>query len=282
VSFPAIDVVSSDVLLDVSGAEVRLVWAATSHTGLVRAENQDSFRAERGVFVVCDGMGGNEGGGRASDVAARSIAGSWSSGCPSVADVFDSVLHANEAVQGQVELHPDLAGMGTTAAGLVAADNGGAATLVVVNIGDSRVYLAQSGTVSQISHDHSVVQELLDSGDISTSDVDGHPERHVITRAIGGQSAQPDLWLLTPEEGQRFLISSDGIHSDVSDAALSDALLRASSPGEAVRLLMALSWESGGRDNATAIVVDVGRCTPHSVVQDETVPRALLAEGPRG
>jgi protein phosphatase len=271
--------VDRDAVLDVSDADLCIVWAAASHTGLVRSENQDSFRVERGVFIVCDGMGGYEGGGRASDVAAGAIAASWASGCPTVAEVFDSVLHAQDAVHGQVTAKPELAGMGTTAAGLVAADNGGSATLVVLNIGDSRVYLARSGGVSQISHDHSVIQELLDSGDISDSDIAGHPDRHVITRAIGGQMAQPDVWLLAPEEGQRFLISSDGIHSDISREALAEALVTAASPADAVRRLLTLSWEAGGRDNATAIVVDVVRSTPHAAVQDETVPRAQLDEG---
>ena len=148
--------------------------------------------------------------------------------------------------------------MGTTVVGLIAVEQLGAPYWLAFNIGDSRLYRLWDGDLSQISVDHSYVQELINSGRLSSDDARAHPERNVVTRALGqGEDIEPDFWMMPPEPGERFLLCSDGLSGDVERARIRDVLLAAEDPADAAADLVAAALSAGGRDNITVVVVDV-------------------------
>lgn len=257
---------------------VGLSWAGLTHPGSLRATNQDCFRIRNGVFVVCDGMGGHRGGARASELAADAILVISRDGtAPDVRDVVTAVRRANDLVLADGNADPNLFGMGTTAVVLAAVDNGGRGALVAVNVGDSRIYLLADGALTQVSKDHSVVQELLDAGLISPVEAMTHRERHVVTRVLGSDPPPDvDAWILDPVPGSRYLLCSDGVHGEVDPGALDD-LLRRQHPQDVVLGLADAAMRAGARDNITAVVVDVvsRRDEPDETFVD-TMPRHAL------
>jgi protein phosphatase len=278
---------------EVQGASVRLLfgpvtvdldWAAATHAGSLRPTNQDAYRVNRGAFVVCDGMGGHRGGERASEVVADCVAGAWASGTwPSVADIVRSVGVANALVLQESDVDPAVAGMGTTVVALVAADHGGHPVLVALSVGDSRIYARTGDTVVQMSHDHSVVQELIDAGTITTEEAVTHRERHVVTRVVGSEFLpDPDFWVLALAPGARYLLCTDGVHGEIAEYTVRD-LLRRGAPADVVAALAQEALDVGGRDNLTALVVSVAAVSGLESMSlgDDTAPRVPRAAPPR-
>lgn len=238
--------------------EVR--YAGATDVGNVREVNEDSYLTAPPVFMVADGMGGHAGGDVASAIVVEELA--------MLADTrYDAetaplaVVRALEASHRRIAEHGaggvGRAAPGTTVAGVVLVDGGEPAWLVV-NLGDSRVYRMSDGALAQVSRDHSLVQDLLDSGEITEDEVADHPERHVITRALGGPGFnEPDLFWLPVVEGDRLLICTDGVNGLIDDAAIQRILAAEPDPDAAARALVAASLEAGGEDNATAVVLHV-------------------------
>jgi serine/threonine protein phosphatase PrpC len=168
------------------------------------------------------------------------------------------------------------AGMGTTVVGLIAVEHRGMPYWLAFNVGDSRLYRLWQGELSQISVDHSYVQELVNTGQLTTDDARGHPERNIVTRALGQDAAsEPDFWVMPPEVGERFLLCSDGLSGEVGQDRILELLLAAGDPVEAASNLVEAALAGGGRDNISVIVVDV-RGVGEYGAQETTTPRGAV------
>ena len=230
-------------------------WGSATDRGKVRRLNEDSLLAYPPVFLVADGMGGHA----AGDVASRLVVEEFSQlagrSTASADDVHACFHRTADRLKDTVAVGRIA---GTTVAGVVIATHEGGAYWLVFNIGDSRVYRLVDGGLEQISVDHSVVQELVDSGAIGAEEARDHPERHVITRAVGtGEDPEPDYWLIPAGPADRLLICSDGLTSELDDDALREVLCAVPDPQEAAQQLVAGALRAGGRDNVTVVVVDV-------------------------
>ena len=147
---------------------------------------------------------------------------------------------------------------GTTAVVAVIVDDNGVAKWLLANLGDSRIYRVTDGRLEQISVDHSVVQELIDAGEITAEQAATHPERHVITRALGSpEGIHPDFFLLPLGSVERLLLCSDGVTGMIRDEEIEQILETVADPRDAADRLVRAAVAAGGRDNATAVVVDV-------------------------
>ena len=229
-------------------------WAAASHKGRVRNNNEDSYApatAGRGtgpvVLMVADGMGGAIGGEIASQLAVEHA--STGSGSP-----VERVIRANEAVVERTVSEPGLAGMGTT---LTLAEFGDDGTVNLAHVGDTRAYLWHQGLLEQLTDDHTVVAEQLAAGHISAADAVSHPQRSMLTRVLGiSPEIDVDSISFDSEAGDRILICSDGLTNMVEDDRVAQ-LLAKGSPEEAVWALIEEANRAGGHDNITVVVVDV-------------------------
>lgn len=271
-------------LPDATGLVLR-VGAATD-TGRVRDHNEDSALAEGGIFVVADGMGGHAAGEVASGVAVETMRELVAREGLVADDISRQLVVANERILAMVESHPDQQGMGTTATGLALVTAGGADHWAVFNIGDSRVYRHIDGTLTQVTVDHSEVQELVTAGVITAAEARTHPSRNVVTRSLGTDYAyQSDVWVLPPYAGERFLICSDGLTNELPDERLHEILQANQDPQAAAEELVRAAVEAGGRDNVTVVVVnlDGGADDALSVTSpresgEDTAPRGQLSE----
>lgn len=236
-------------------ASLVVASGAATHTGVRRSLNEDSYIASAPVFLVADGMGGHQAGERAS----AAVVESFSTLIGRTALALDDVRHALSRARSAVDelSHADSGRAGTTLSGLVLAAVDGMGYWLVLNIGDSRTYRLADGGLEQISVDHSVVQELIDSGELTASEAAHDRRRNIITRAIGaGSTGDADYWMFPADLGDRMLICSDGLSSEVPDHLIRDILFRESDPRGAARALVDAAVRAGGRDNVTAIVVD--------------------------
>ncbi len=209
-------------------------------------------------------MGGHDGG----DVASRIVVEEFerladdgydpTRGGDQVAETLAACQRRiNEYGAGQLAAGQARGYAGTTVAAALLVDDGGPKWLLV-NLGDSRVYRLKGALLEQVSVDHSLVQELVDAGTITSEDAAHHPERHVITRALGGPDpAHADYFLLPLGSVERLLLCSDGISGMIDDEAIRGVLVEAEDPRDAADRLVELALRAGGRDNATAVVVDV-------------------------
>jgi protein phosphatase len=238
----------------------KLVVGFATDVGLVRASNQDQLLVCPGLYAVADGMGGHAAGEVASLTAVRALRAAFeASDQRSAAALADAAKAANRAIWEQARANREMFGMGTTLVALAVVEReDGTNGLAVVHIGDSRVYLFRGGALRQLTVDHSLVQELVDDGQISQAQAAVHPQRHVLTRALGVEPAvDVDLLDLSPERGDRYVLCSDGLSREASDDQIAAVLRRFADPSEAARELVALARSRGGSDNITVVVVDV-------------------------
>ena len=232
---------------------MRTQWGTATDRGCVRAINEDSVLAKAPVFLVADGMGGHDAGDIASAIVVDEFAALTGQAATTSDEVHDCIGRA------AARIRETLTGLtaGTTVAGVAVAALEGEHYWLVFNVGDSRVYRLADGEFEQISVDHSVVQELVDRGSLSVRAAKIHPERHVITRAVGTSSSpEPDYWLLPVGAHDRFLICSDGLTTELSDDTIHGGLSAYPDPREAATWLVAEALKAGGRDNVTVVVVD--------------------------
>jgi PPM family protein phosphatase len=230
--------------------------SALTDPGLKRTANEDSMLAESPVFLVADGMGGYEAGDKASAaVVAAFRAHVTGPGYPTLDDVRDALLGASSAV---AEIAAGTKrGAGSTVTGLVIVEHQGRPHWLVFNVGDSRVYRHQQGSLEQLTTDHSLGQELVDRGELAREDMQAFAERNVITRAIGASDSTADSWLMPIINGERLLVCSDGLHSEIEDEAILATLSMSGRPQAATEALVQRAKKAGGRDNITVIVIDV-------------------------
>ncbi len=250
-------------------------WA--SDRGAVRQLNEDQVFAGKRLFVVADGMGGHAAGDVASEMAVDAMAAlDVQPEEIRPEDVIAALVHANNAIVAAAE-GTSRWGMGTTVAGLAMVRVGGSPHWAVFNVGDSRVYRFYGDELARATIDHSEVEELLLAGRITTSEARHHPDRNIITRSLGTTPPpQVDLWVTPPVPGERFLLCSDGLVTEVEDAEIAGVLSRTTDPDAAAKALIGLALERGARDNVTVLVVDV---TPSD---DDVLATAVVTTLPRG
>lgn len=226
--------------------------------GKIRKMNQDFLAVSNSLFIVADGMGGHRGGEAASEIAIKKIFEKQT--YSTVQSFRDQVIEANTAVRAKAETNSELEGMGTTLCGitLVEPSTGNAETLAVANIGDSRIYLLSQGKFSQITEDHSLVEEMRREGKITEKEAESHPHRNIITRALGiDVEANVDCWEIPLHKDDRFLLCTDGLSNEVSAVEIRHILEKVDSPQEAAEQLVRLANSNGGNDNTTVVIVDV-------------------------
>jgi serine/threonine protein phosphatase PrpC len=206
------------------GTGRELAWAAATHVGRRRAANEDSFVAKFPIFAVADGMGGHSAGDVASAAVVTRLAEIAGNGFIEPGDIEEALQRATDDITlvGETEF-----GIGTTVTGLALTEYEGEPHFAIFNIGDSRVYRFDQDGLSQITVDHSVVQELVDAGRLSKDQAEQHPDSNIITRAVGfGVAPSVDLWLLPVRAGTRFLLCSDGLTKELSDEKIHHSWLR--------------------------------------------------------
>jgi protein phosphatase len=233
-----------------------LRYAIRSDVGLLREGNEDSAYAGPRLLAVADGMGGHAAGevASAAAISALSRLDEDAPGTDLIDALADAVSDANHTLHSMVVADPSFEGMGTTLTAMLW--SGGRVALC--HIGDSRAYLLRDREFHQITHDHTLVQTLVDEGRISPDDVATHPQRSMLLRALDGRAdVEPDLTLLEARPGDRYLLCSDGLSGVVSEETLHKALASVASLDEVVLQLVELAIRGGGPDNITCIVADV-------------------------
>lgn len=242
--------------------------------------NQDSILVANMVFAVADGMGGHAAGEVASQMAVAGLRRLADRPVFSAEDVRAELVITNDAILASAARFPERHGMGTTVAGLGVVCIAGADHWVVFNVGDSRAYRFAGDALVQLTVDHTEVAELVASGVVTAEDAHYHPRRHVVTRALGSDPApEPDVWVFPPTAGERFLICSDGIFLELSEAEIVDLLRCEPSPQLVADELVRRAKAYGGRDDATVIVVDY--VSQLEDAMEDTAPRARRS-GPAG
>lgn len=233
-----------------------LTVGSRTHVGCVRRDNEDALIAEGGVYLVADGMGGHAAGEVASGIVVEAFRELVDRHDVHPDEVRQRLEVANRRIRASVMEDASRAGMGTTASGVVQVQSGGAAHWAVVNIGDSRVYRVIGSTLRRITVDHSEVQELQDAGLITADEARTHPRRNVVTRSIGGHDLpMVDLWVLPLSVGERFLVCSDGLTNELTDAELAALLTGGDDPQRIADELVERALAAGGRDNISVIVL---------------------------
>lgn len=253
-------------------ARITLTWAAATDTGHRRAANEDSYVAQSPVFAVADGMGGHSAGDLASAAVVTRLAELIDEGFATTASVDRALQLATEDID-IVGVDSEL-GVGTTATGAILTLQNGDPYFAVFNIGDSRVYQFERDELRQVTVDHSVVQEMVDSGLLLPSQAEHHPDSNIITRAVGfNMPPTADYWMLPLRPGFRLLICSDGLTKEVGDEQLRNQLAAGLDVGATARALVDAALAAGGRDNITTIVLDVLQA-PSEYELDNTAPRS--------
>ncbi len=245
------------VALPDRGDVVELSWHGVTHTGYRRAANEDSYLADVPLFAVADGMGGHSHGDRASDAVVRRLQGAVDGDFVEPGAILEALSRATWDIH---KLDEGEHGVGTTVTGVSLSLDHDRPVLTVFNVGDSRVYRFIGNELSQVTTDHSIVQEMVDAGQLTAEQAEHHPESNVITRAVGF-SLEPDVDLtqLPLEAGMRLLLCSDGLTKEVPLERLRLHLAARLSARETANALVDAALAQGGRDNITVIVIDVVR-----------------------
>lgn len=255
---------------------MRLRVGARSDVGRVRKGNEDSYTASEPLFAVADGMGGHQGGEVASSLALEVIG-------KGDGTLEELVREANDAVYRRAAQDPGLAGMGTTLTVLLADGD----VLRLAHVGDSRAYLLRDGNLRRLTKDHTVVERLVDEGRLTPQEAEIHPQRSILTRALGVDEAlQVDQAAIEPRAGDRLLLCSDGLTGMVDEDRIAGILAENADPQAAADALVEAANEAGGQDNITAIVLDVideeGGSGPKTAATASPAPRAHAAPGETG
>lgn len=234
---------------------VQFIASYGTNVGLKRTLNEDAFLVKFPVFVVADGMGGHRAGEVASGLAISAFSTLVERPHLQIVDVVAAVRNAQSAVSS---LSDSLdGGAGTTLSGVVAVrSQSGELSWLILNLGDSRTYRIIGDHWQRLSTDHSHVQELIDSGQLTEESALTHPSRNVITKALGDASSEADFWISAIVPGERIVVVSDGATEGVLDQELFAAVL-APQPQDAVGAVINQALAKGGTDNITVVVVDV-------------------------
>ncbi|WOF22096.1 protein phosphatase 2C domain-containing protein [Microbacterium betulae] len=262
-----------------SGGDVTVSWAAVTDRGRKREVNQDAVLAQFPLFVVADGMGGHIGGEIASASTVERLQAMVDHGAVSPDGIEEALLRA----VGDIGDHPETTdeGTGTTVTGIYLDASGDEDAWVVLNIGDSRVYIDRDDALEQVTVDHSLVQELVASGRLSPEEAENHPYGNVITRAVGpSESVVPDYVRIDVRAGDRFVICSDGLTKELTDFGILHFLRQNADPAAAIDAMLEAAIENGGRDNISIIVVDVAEAGADSATRQLPVVEGADAASP--
>ena len=232
-------------------------YAARSDVGMVRSKNEDSGYAGPHLLAMADGMGGHAGGDVASSTVVAALVdldGQSLSGRDASQALLDRIHAANREIGSQVGEDPELEGMGTTLIAMLRTGE----KIALAHIGDSRAFLVRDGRVTQVTKDHSFVQNLVDEGRISREDAKTHPQRSLVTRVLTGEdSDEPDLVVRQGRAGDRYVIASDGLTDYVAQDTVDEVLLQTADPGDCADRLVSLALKAGAPDNVTVVVGDL-------------------------
>ncbi|OLC02751.1 MAG: Stp1/IreP family PP2C-type Ser/Thr phosphatase [Gemmatimonadetes bacterium] len=259
---------------------MHITCAGRTDVGIIRSGNEDNYLMvpDRGIFVVADGMGGHAAGEVASEMAVRSVARDLGSlrglSDDQVAERMRvSIRTANSTIFQRTLTEHDKRGMGTTVTALVLYDT----RFLIGQVGDSRCYLLRDGKLTQITKDHSYVQEQVDAGYLTPEQARAHPYSNVITRCVGANSdVMPDVYVGAVRPKDVFLLASDGLTGMLEDHQLAEVLHADRMPQEQVDDLVAEANRHGGLDNITAIIVRID-----SVEQPEADTTAAMPAAAR-
>ena len=231
---------------------------SASDVGRVRNVNQDLPLERPNLYAVADGMGGHVGGEVAARVAVETLEQAFER-TPTVEGLLEAFSEANTAIWHESQANADLRGMGTTltAVALVGGTEG-RDVLALANVGDSRAYLFSGGVITQVTDDHSLAEERMRQGEMTEEEAAVHPQRHILTRALGVSSqVEADMWELELRTGDRLLLCSDGLTNEVGSDEMAAILGEVDDPAVAARRLVDAANRHGGADNITVVVVDV-------------------------
>ncbi|MBX3313684.1 MAG: serine/threonine-protein phosphatase [Actinobacteria bacterium] len=244
-----------------------LSWAAGTDVGR-RKKNEDAYVVRGDVFAVADGMGGHARGDVAATMAVEALAG------------LRERFQRTELLEVIRRVHQEISalaadtgglGMGTTLTG-IGFESERPNVVLVFNVGDSRVYRLRGSELRQLTHDHSVVQELIDAGHITAAEAGSHPDRNVVTRSLGeGGHLEIDWHQEHTRGGDRFLVCSDGLVKEVDEPTIVAVLLESTTADEAVQRLVRTAVEHGGRDNVTVAIVDVAPTDAPALDEDPDI-----------
>ncbi len=252
---------------------MKLVVGEQTDVGRAREEpNEDDKLVDdrMGLFAVADGMGGHQGGEVASSTAMEALRAAVAAGAP----IRDAISRANEAVIERAAGDDRLRGMGTT---MTAATLAAGGTLLIGHVGDSRAYLARDGTFTQITEDHSLVEEMVRGGELTAEQAEVHPQRNIVTRALGIEPAVAvELYPIELRNGDRVLLCSDGLTSMIRPDAIAAILRQETDPQAAAEKLVDAANAAGGQDNITVVVLDVVEGDPGPVAATRAADAAVV------
>lgn len=235
------------------GQATSISFGSRTDVGLVREQNEDSLIVQPPLYVVCDGMGGHEAGEIASEIAINIIS-QRAPQYPDASVLGQAVEEANLAIMRAAADGVGRAGMGTTCTAAMLQGE----RLVIAQVGDSRAYLLHNDHLQQLTKDHSLVANLIESGQITPEEARFHPQRSIITRALGSDpSMHADLYEINVKTGDRLLLCSDGLYSMIEHSTIERILETVDDPQSAAEDLVEAALNAGGHDNITVIVVDV-------------------------
>lgn len=268
----------------------RLAWvelARATDVGRVRGHNEDRHLVRPPVIAVADGMGGAQAGEVAAGIAIASLDALRES--PRPGDLRRAVERANSDIRASAAGDKARAGMGTTVTACMLGDDD---RLYVVHVGDSRAYLVRDGELRRLTDDHSVVAELVRGGALTEEQADRHPQRNVITRALGASDkVSTDAFQVGVQPGDVVLLCTDGVSAAIGDSSIRAALADGASLEQAALALLAAADESGGEDNATVVLARVGEGEAATVPpaaefvpstpRVATLPRPMVEPGAR-
>lgn len=235
-----------------------------THRGLVRQTNEDSFLVRKGLYAVCDGMGGARGGEVASQMACERLR-ALVPGSADKEELRQAIVDADLAIAARSVEEPYLLGMGTTLTSVLLREG----VMIVGHVGDSRAYLMHQGVLRQVTDDHSWVGEMVRRGELTPAEAAVHPHRSVITRALGTEGeVEPDLLEIPVEPGDRVLLCSDGLSGMVPDEEIQELLGRPDHVQALAEALVEAALAHGGEDNVTVVLLEVS---------DDELPEASTA-----
>ena len=249
-------------------------YAVASDTGRRRRRNEDSYVVAPPLFAIADGMGGAQAGEVASKLAASALEGGTTEDLGGPARVEALIQEANRRIFDRASTDPTASGMGTTMT--VALVEG--MRVVIGHVGDSRAYLVRGDSMEQLTEDHSLVNELVKSGKLTEEEAHIHPQRSVITRAVGTDpNVDVDAFTIDAEDGDVFLICSDGLTDMVGDVDILELVDRNRGDLEkAVRSLVQFANKEGGEDNITAVAFSIS--ADSEPVSEDTVEMPALTD----
>lgn len=227
-------------------------FGVRTEKGRVRSNNQDSYGHRAHLFLVADGMGGHRGGEVASRLAVESILNA-AVGLDPLAELRAGFVAANQAILDHAAVAPECEGMGTTVAAAILTSERG----YLAHVGDSRIYRCRRGSLELLTRDHSLVEEMVRQGTISAEEARSHPQRSILTRALGtAEATRVEYAEVDLERGDLFLLCTDGLTAEITDPEIEAILAAEGDPSSKADHLVRMADNHGGSDNITVIVVE--------------------------